>query len=391
MSYKNFRVLFYRAGTCNELRVIDNLKKIVKDVIVVTQACNNNDMDADLAKTLFLSVHMNKVDMIFSVDYYPIVAEVAHTAGIIYVSWVLDAPHYTLYSTTSFYDSSYIFHFDREECQRLQNMGRSRVFHQPLATDPDYFQGQIVTSDRQEMTDVSFLGSSYQNEYDYFDKEKGLSEYDRGYLEGLISVQSELYGVSVIPEALSVEMQQKLLKACDIRMPETYDLPMELVAANILEKKLSVRERKAIVKKLAEAYGITLYSESGALKMDGVTFKGYADYETQMSYAFAYSRININPTLRSIHSGIPLRALDIMGCGGFLLSNYQPELAEYFTDGENIAMYGSMDELNEKVEYYLEHEEERIKVAGNGYKITCDHFTYDKALHKIFETIDRYR
>ena len=388
MSYKNFRVLFYRAGTCNEQRVIDNLKKTVKDVIVVAQECKNNDMDAELAKTLFLSVHMNKVDMLFSVDYYPIVAEVAHTAGIIYVSWVLDSPHYTLYSTTSFYDSSYIFHFDREECQRLQDLGRSRVFHQPLATDPAYFKKQILSSRKQEMTDISFLGSSYQNEYDYFDKEKGLSEYDRGYFEGLIGAQSELYGVSFIAQALSDEMQLRLLKACDIRMPETYDLPMELVAANILEKKLSVRERKAIVNKLAETYGITLYSESESLKMRGVTFKGYADYETQMPCAFAYSRININPTLRSIHSGIPLRALDIMACEGFLLSNFQPELAEWFEDGKSLAMYGNMEELSEKAGFYLEHEEVRKKVAGQGYKIICDHFTYDKALNSILEKVD---
>ncbi len=388
MSYRNLRVLFYRAGTCNEQRVLENLKKIVKEVVVVMQECKNNDIDADLAKTLFLSVHMNKIDMIFSVDYYPIVAEVANTAGIAYVSWVLDSPHYTLYSTTSYYDSSYIFHFDREECQRLQAMGRTKVFHRPLATDPDYFQKQIDSSAKQKMTDISFLGSSYQNEHDYFDKSNGLSEYECGYFEGLMKAQSELYGVSVMGQALPEDLQQRLLKACKIRLPETYDLPMELVAVNILEKKLSVRERRDIVKRLSRTYGITLYSESEALKMEGVTFRGYADYETQMPCAFAYSRININPTLRSIHSGIPLRALDIMACGGFLLSNYQPELAEWFEDGKSVAMYGSMDELEEKAGYYLKHEDERKEVARRGYKVICDQFTYDKALISILEKVD---
>ena len=37
---------------------------------------------------------------------------------------------------------------------------------------------------------------------------------------------------------------------------------------------------------------------------------------------FANSKVNLNITLRNIKTGIPLRALDIMGAGGFLLTNY---------------------------------------------------------------------
>lgn len=43
-----------------------------------------------------------------------------------------------------------------------------------------------------------------------------------------------------------------------------------------------------------------------------------------------------------------------MAAGGFLLSNYQPELAELFRDGEEVVMYTSMDDLKEKAGYYLE-------------------------------------
>ena len=166
---RNLRVLFYRAGSCNELRVLDNMQKIIDKVFVVVKECVNNDMDPQLAAELFTAIYINNIDVLFSIDYYPIVAEVANTAGIVYISWIIDAPHYTLYSTTSRYDSTYIFHFDREECERLKTMGRPNVFHQPLASDPEYFQGVIKSETPQKMDDISFLGSSYQNEYDYFE------------------------------------------------------------------------------------------------------------------------------------------------------------------------------------------------------------------------------
>lgn len=380
-------LLFYRAGACNELRVSDYLDKIAERVIVITEKCVNKDVDALLAEKLFLSIHEYKVEVIFSVDYYPIIAEVAHVVGIPYVSWVFDSPHYTLYSTTSKYDSTFIFVFDREECERLRNMGRDQVYHQPLASDPYWFRNTISYSPDMGDLGVSFLGSLYQNEYDYLERAKGFTDYERGFFEAMMKAQSDIYGASIIEQAVSEQMADRILSECDIHMPKTYDIPKELVAANVLEKKISVIDRKSIVQSIAENFGITLYSDKEPAGIKGIDFKGYADYETEMPLVFRYSRINLNPTLRSIHSGIPLRALDIIACGGFLLSNYQPELAEWFDDGESIAMYGSIEEMMDKIDHYLKHDDERKKIIERGYKIVSDHFTYEHALENIFGNV----
>ena len=84
-----------------------------------------------------------------------------------------------------------------------------------------------------------------------------------------------------------------------------------------------------------------------------------------MPLIFHYSKINLNITSKSIRSGLPLRIFDILGCGGFLLTNYQPELSNYFTPGYDLVCYSSEDELLEKTEYYLSHEKERIETIFN--------------------------
>lgn len=102
-----------------------------------------------------------------------------------------------------------------------------------------------------------------------------------------------------------------------------------------------------------------------------------------MPQVFAHSKINLNMTCKSIRNGIPLRVFDVLGCGGFLLTNYQNDLSECFTIGEDLDIYTSPDDLLSKCEYYLSHEKERIEIAENGYQKVLNHYTYEKQLQKI--------
>ena len=78
------------------------------------------------------------------------------------------------------------------------------------------------------------------------------------------------------------------------------------------------------------------------------------------------NKINLNFTIRNIRSGLPLRIWDILGAGGFLITNYQPEIEMYFKNGEDLVFFTEKDDLREKVSYYLTHEEERKRIAMNG-------------------------
>ncbi len=105
-----------------------------------------------------------------------------------------------------------------------------------------------------------------------------------------------------------------------------------------------------------------------------------------MPKVFRLSRINLCPTLRSIRSGIPLRAIDIIGAGGFLLCNPQPELMEYFQPDRDIACYSSMADAVEKVRFYLSHEDIRLRLAQNAYAVAREHFAYPQRIAYMFQT-----
>ena len=121
--------------------------------------------------------------------------------------------------------------------------------------------------------------------------------------------------------------------------------------------------------------------------LQDITIHDWVDYHTGMPRVFKRSRINLNPSLRIIRSGISLRCLDIMGCGGFLLSSYQPELAEYFVPDEEVVLYDSYEDAVDKAAFYLEHDGIRQRIAQNGYERVKSDFSYEKQLGTILSGV----
>lgn len=85
---------------------------------------------------------------------------------------------------------------------------------------------------------------------------------------------------------------------------------------------------------LSNHFKVDLYSTDKENSLPNINFRGYADYYAQMPQIFYGSKINLNISLKTIRTGISLRVIDILGCNGFVITNYQEEIAEYFKVGE---------------------------------------------------------
>ena len=144
------------------------------------------------------------------------------------------------------------------------------------------------------------------------------------------------------------------------------------------------RERYMTLALLSGHYQVDLYSTDEDKRLKNVRYRGYADYYTQMPLIFSQSRINLNISLKTILTGIPLRVIDVLGCGGFVLSNYQEELMEYFNAGEELVVYENIEDLFYKAKYYLEHEDERKQVALAGFERVKRDFTFRERLQTMY-------
>lgn len=84
---------------------------------------------------------------------------------------------------------------------------------------------------------------------------------------------------------------------------------------------------------------------------------------------------------------VKARHFEINACGGFQLSYYTQGLEKHYEIGNEIAIYESIDDLIDKIRYYLRHEDERKIIAQNGYARTIQDHTMDKRLSDLFDLI----
>jgi len=100
---------------------------------------------------------------------------------------------------------------------------------------------------------------------------------------------------------------------------------------------------------------------------------------------FSQSKIVFNT---SIKDDINMRVFETLSTGSFLLTNWLPTLGELFEDGKHLVTYKTLDEMVEKAQYYLEHDEEREKIAQAGHAEFMAKHTYKHRVETILSIVD---
>lgn len=368
------KLLFYQWGSVCDLQMKKVLEEYEIEHCVFAKKMADYHADAEFAMEFLQFIHQEQIKAVLSFDYFPLISMLCEMNQIPYISWIYDCPMYTLYSKTVTNGANYIFSFDRKLEYFLQQMGVCHCVHYPLAARAkrleDIKQTETAEIRKKYSCDISFVGNLYNATKNRLRNAK-LSDYTRGYLQGIMESQLKIYGYNFIKEALTEDIMKEIVEKCQLSLGDMYFQDLTQLAADSVGMEVSAREREQVLRILGTYFKVDLYSGS-ELPVDfkdlNIKTRGFADYEKEMPYIFHNSKINLNITSKTIESGIPLRVFDILSCGGFCLTNYQPEIGEYFVDGEDLVMYSGMEDLVEKAAYYLEHEKEREQIARNGYE-----------------------
>jgi len=80
---------------------------------------------------------------------------------------------------------------------------------------------------------------------------------------------------------------------------------------------------------------------------------------------FNASQINLNISSTQLHSSVNLRIFDVPLSGGFLLTDWRESLTELFDVKKELAVYRSMDELRDKLDYFQRNERERQLIINH--------------------------
>lgn len=384
-------ILFYRYGSICEPDIIASFKHLGFNITEDTREVYNKQLlPSDCIKGLNELLKQDTYSFIFSINFFPSVSDVCNIWGIPYLCLIVDSPVLELFSTSLANPCNKVFLFDRQSYNDFHHINPDGIFHIPLATNvrDNYATATMASAaDRARFSsDISFIGSLYSEKCLY--NQITLPEKMRGYVDGLIEAQLLVYGYNFIEECVTPELIEAF---CKVR-PELINFPDSMkvdtkavIAQHIISVKVAEQERLRYLKALSEHFNVDLYTGSDTYSMPLIHNRGFAKTNTEMPIIFHQSKINLNLTAKSIRSGLSLRIFDVLGCEGFLITNYQAELPEHFNIGEDLEAYTSLDDLMGKCEYYLSHDKDRQEIAHNGFEKVKKYHTYDIRLTQMLE------
>lgn len=384
------KILFLDNDTFAKLDMIEAFKELKFTVDLFRHDKIRELHDPDFDEAFRLKTFGAGYDFVFSLNYYQQLSNVCEKYGLKYISYVYDCPLVSLYSYTVLNKCNNIFIFDKEQYLTLRNAGIQTVHYLPLAANVRRLSAIDPTPAIHEKLDaeVSFVGSLYNESHNLFDTLHGLSDHTRGYLDAIMEAQLKISGYFFIEELLTEPVLSDMQKArAYTHQPDGVETPAYVYANYFIARKLAEMERTRLLSAVSEHHTLKLYTHNPTPQLPKAYNMGPIDYYDVMPYVFHCSKINLNISLRSIRSGIPLRAFDIIGCGGFLLSNYQADFADCFVAGEDFDFYEDENDLLNKLDYYLSHDSIRAEIAANGQRKLTEQHTFLHRIRQMLEVI----
>ena len=393
-------ILMYRWKAYNYRDIEQTFLLLGHTVDNIEQELGSYDVSPEFERVIEEKIRGTHYDMVFTVNYFPLISNVCERTGVNYVSWTCDNPLISMYHESVFHDCNYIFTFDKTNYLEFRGMGVKHIWYLPLAVDTERMDALLgapeeagrrnATQDsrmRKYRGDVAFVGSLYErNSYDKI--KNRLPEYLRGYFDAVMEAQLNISGANIVEPMLTTNILEQLQEYFQLEKSEGSFSDLGLIfQTTVLGFKIAEIERRRALIELSKHYKVNVYSNSDVSDLLRIQYCGSVDYWSEMPKVFRMSKINLNFTIPNIKSGIPLRIWDVLGCGGFLLTNYQAEIPYYFKEGEDLVCFDSLEDLCEKVGYYLEHEEERKRIAWNGYRKVREKHSYIERIHTILDTV----
>lgn len=384
-------IIFYRYDSICEPDYIDALKAVGLTIIEDKQGVAENSLSVN-EKIVHLGnlIADYKPLFVFSINFFPFIAMVCEKIKIPYVCVSVDCPVLEIYNNAIRSPYNRVFLFDRKQYETIKDANPSCIFHLPLGAPADRMTATIGGTTGYDY-DISFIGSLYTEKDPY--SELSLPAEIKTSLEEKMhhQLQESIYGLEYIENTIT-DKEIQCLKDTD---PNFYssalsirNLDRQIAIDDYIGYHITAMERIKMLNLLADniqPFNLDLFTGSDTTGLSKhVCQHGLAKSFTEMPIIFKKSKINLNTTMRPIRSGLPQRIWDILACGGFLLTNYQPELDMFLTPGVHLETYHSLDELIEKANYYLTHDEEREEIALNGYKKVCEE---DTVLHRVITII----
>jgi spore maturation protein CgeB len=347
------------------------------------------DQGEDVVRRILGEMKAYAPDLVFTVnhlgmDHQGLLMEFFHRLRVPLVSWYVDSPAIILNLYAGLRSElAYIFVWDPTYIPEVKALGFDKVFPLPLATDPGIFLSRPAPVSAPWQSRVAFVGNSLAK-----------------------VVEKKLAQLPSSPEFIQLfqRLAQAYYQRPFRRLPEV--LAQEGLTNHPLIEKLSHTERTDLeagiiweatrehrlgcVKRLAP-FKPVIYGDPGwgGLVKEPFTVRPEVNYYDELPLVYGATEINFNVTSLQMKTAVNQRVFDVPAAGGFLLTDFKPQLPELLELEKEIICYRHPDEIKELTTYYLKSHRAREEIISRGRRRILAEHTYLHRLQTMVDTIRR--
>jgi spore maturation protein CgeB len=108
---------------------------------------------------------------------------------------------------------------------------------------------------------------------------------------------------------------------------------------------------------------------------------------TAMMDVLRQAAIVVNPHGDFMRHGVNMRLFEACGAGALQVTDERPAVRDCLVPGEQVVTYRTPTELAERVAYYLDHDDERRRIAGAGCRHVHAQHTYDRRMRRLMDLL----
>ena len=314
-------------------------------------------------------------ERVVTINYNSEVASVCHELEIPLVAWEVDPKTDRPPTPPAGGEDFRVFTLHPKDVGQLEDAGFSSVGYLPIGVDTDKrYPLELNEEERSRFAArVCFVGSSLIDRARRFKRlflqlhasfncsaEESFDETSER-LERVLAAERANYGVYNSDQLLEEQFGEFLEAA---RRNGTPDDPKKWVAEIVASQK-----RVAYVSALSDfgihVWGDDRWSEISAA-VPGVHYRGLAEQGHELTCVYSSAEIHVDVNRIYQPEAIPMRVINVMACGGFMIAEHSESIQELFEVGKEIETYRTIEELETKVAHYLENPGEAREIAQRG-------------------------
>jgi hypothetical protein len=124
--------------------------------------------------------------------------------------------------------------------------------------------------------------------------------------------------------------------------------------------------------------------------LNNLSYRIFTENVTHQDYIQKINQSKIFVTKNNVYNFLSMKYTEILSCGTLLLADRPDDLEDIgLKDGEHLIIYNSLNDLKDKIDYFLKYEKEREEIAKNGMDFVRKNHNNDIRIKEMTEIIKK--